>query len=53
MTTKGKSVGYFHGDAGEWTGTRKTKYGKTLYEIKLIEGHLTGQLKWVARLYIV
>jgi hypothetical protein len=37
---------YFHGDAAEYTGKAEMLYGKMFYEIKMIEGHLRGELRW-------
>ena len=46
-----KQIGYFHGDAGEFTGNTEPGFRCTLYEIKMTEGHRVGQTKLVRRLY--
>lgn len=38
---------YFKGDAAEYTGKTDVMGGKTFYEVRMIEGHMTGELKWV------
>lgn len=38
---------YFKGDAAEFTGKTDVFSGKTFYEVRMIEGHMIGELKWV------
>ena len=36
---------YFHGDKAVYTGKTMVIAGGLFYEIKMVEGHLKGQLK--------
>lgn len=40
---------YFKGDLAEYTGKSKTLYGGLFYEIKLLEGHLKGEIRHVSK----
>jgi hypothetical protein len=39
---------YSHGDAAELTGRTFEKYGTTWHEIRLLEGHLAGELRVIS-----
>lgn len=47
MNTKSAAIGYFKGDAGEYTGKVEQLHGGTFYELRMTEGHLKGQVKLV------
>lgn len=38
---------YIFGDRAEYTGRSVVAYGGTFYEVKMLEGHMEGQLKAV------
>jgi hypothetical protein len=38
---------FFKGDAAEYTGKRESVHGAEWLEIKMLEGHMAGQFKWV------
>ncbi len=38
---------HFKGDLAAYTGNSNTIHGGTFYEVKLLEGHSKGQLRWV------
>ena len=40
-----KSTTYWHGNMAEYTGKTVLLHGAVFYEIKLTEGHMTGQIK--------
>tara|TARA_R110002126_G_scaffold259777_1_gene402780 strand:+ start:415 stop:603 length:189 start_codon:yes stop_codon:yes gene_type:complete len=40
-------IAYIFGDRAEYTGRSVIAYGGTFYEVKMLEGHLQGQLKAV------
>jgi hypothetical protein len=43
----GPNITYFKGDKAEYTGKVETMYGRTWREVRLLEGHMKGQLKLV------
>ena len=46
---KGEEVKtYFKGDLAEYTGKTQYAYGGLYYEVRLLEGHQAGQLKYVS-----
>ena len=44
-----QSAVYFHGDAALYTGKAEMLHGAMCYEIRMIEGHETGKLRWTYR----
>lgn len=40
---------YFKGDLAEYTGNSQLFAGTTIYEIKLLEGHLKDETRWTVR----
>ena len=48
-THEAQAAVYFHGDAAEYTGKAEMLYGKMFYEIKMIEGNLQGELRWIPK----
>tara|TARA_R110002126_G_scaffold116548_1_gene255993 strand:+ start:163 stop:351 length:189 start_codon:yes stop_codon:yes gene_type:complete len=40
-------IAYVFGDRAEYTGKVVEAYGGTFYEVKMLEGHMEGQLKAV------
>jgi len=40
---------YFKGDLAEYTGKSEMLYGKMFYEVRLLEGHLTGETRDVSK----
>ena len=40
-------IAYIFGDRAEYTGKVVEAYGGTFYEVRMLEGHLEGQLKAV------
>lgn len=40
---------YFKGDLAEYTGKTQEFAGGTIYELKLLEGHLKDQKRWTVR----
>jgi hypothetical protein len=42
-------VYYWHGDAAEFTGKVVYLHGETFHEIRLIEGHLTGETRVISQ----
>lgn len=40
---------YFKGDKAVYTGVVLQLHGGTFYEVKMLEGHLVGQLKVVTQ----
>lgn len=47
MTNTKPAHTYFKGDKGEYTGDVVVVPGKTFYVIRMVEGHLAGQIKLV------
>ncbi len=41
------TVTYFKGDRAEPTGESQIFYGELFYAVKLLEGHLKGQIRWI------
>ena len=41
------SIAYVFGDRAAYTGKVVEAYGGTFYEVKMLEGHMEGQLKAV------
>jgi hypothetical protein len=37
---------HVNGDRAEYTGKSATLHGRTSYEVKIVEGHRTGELAW-------
>lgn len=44
-----KVITYFHGDAAEYTSKSVSLHGWRWFEIKILEGHLKGQLKHTSK----
>ena len=40
-------IAYVFGDRAEYTGRSVIAYGGTFYEVRMLEGHLKGQMKAV------
>jgi hypothetical protein len=40
---------YFKGDLAEYTGKKEYLHGAYFYEIKILEGHMKGQLKLIIK----
>jgi len=40
---------YWKGDLAEYTGRSEIFHGGLFYEIRLLEGHLNGQIQWVVK----
>lgn len=40
---------YFYGDLAEYTGKSEKLYGGLFYEIRILEGHKQGDLKFTQR----
>lgn len=44
-----KETMYTQGDKAEYTGKIEHLHGGTFYEVRMLEGHLKGQLKLVVK----
>ena len=45
---KGKKL-YWNGKKAEYTGKKEVLYGTMFFEIRILEGHLRGQIKETSR----
>lgn len=41
-----KAIHYINGDAAEYTGHSEMLHGAVCYQVRIIEGHRTGEMAW-------